>query len=358
MPLLTVKNITADCRLILDSHAYIDPSHISPKKHLRNGDILFNWRNGSKCQLGKTGLFQGEGAYTFVSFLYLIRGRPGLNSEYLYQYLKFLKESGRFLRAKKNVNLSINRNELANFPIPIPPLTDQSAITRTLAEFDQGNHLLAEHKELAQKHKEALIEYFCTQRNRYPGFSDNLRERTLRSFVSYQNDYFEPPIEGSLPCIGLRNIEKKTGRLLERKDSGKAHQNTFRFQKGDLLFCKLRPTLRKFYLAEFDGICSTQFIILRPIHRICDPFYLSYLIQSSAFMEACKTTGSRPRTTWNIISSWPHPLPSLPEQKAICQEIGQADQYIKEVRRGINLHLNKEMRRLIFNEMKGEPIKA
>ena len=36
---------------------------------LEKGDILFNWRSGSKDHVGKTAFFDLDGEYTFSSFI-------------------------------------------------------------------------------------------------------------------------------------------------------------------------------------------------------------------------------------------------------------------------------------------------
>ena len=37
----------------------------------------------------------------------------------------------------------------------------------------------------------------------------------------------------------------------------------FHFSIGDVLFARLRPYLNKVYRAEADGVCSTEFHVIR-----------------------------------------------------------------------------------------------
>jgi len=61
--------------------------------------------------------------------------------------------------------------------------------------------------------------------------------------------------------IGMANIQSNTGIYIEsEEDKGKG--NCSIFFKGNVLFGKLRPYLNKVYLAEFDGGCTTEFIVL------------------------------------------------------------------------------------------------
>lgn len=61
--------------------------------------------------------------------------------------------------------------------------------------------------------------------------------------------------------IGMASVESHTGCLsgvLETADG-----DAYKFRTGDILYGKLRPYLNKVWLATFDGICSTEFHVLR-----------------------------------------------------------------------------------------------
>ena len=75
--------------------------------------------------------------------------------------------------------------------------------------------------------------------------------------------------------IGLENVESGTGRFLPASDeSFSAESSAVAIQKGDILFDKLRPYLAKCYLAEWDGCCSSEFLVLRT--RKQEPRFLKY----------------------------------------------------------------------------------
>lgn len=64
---------------------------------------------------------------------------------------------------------------------------------------------------------------------------------------------------GIVKYIGLENIESNTGTLVGDINSEYSliKSAKTRFNKGDILYGKLRPNLNKVWQAEFDGICST-----------------------------------------------------------------------------------------------------
>ncbi len=65
--------------------------------------------------------------------------------------------------------------------------------------------------------------------------------------------------------IGLENIVSDTGEYIATTDK-QSISSAGIFRKGQILFPKLRPYLNKVHLAEFDGICSTEFHIFDAIN--------------------------------------------------------------------------------------------
>ena len=61
--------------------------------------------------------------------------------------------------------------------------------------------------------------------------------------------------------IGMANIESNTGIYLSSENE-KGQGDCSVFFKGNVLFGKLRPYLNKVYLAEFNGGCTTEFIVM------------------------------------------------------------------------------------------------
>src|SRR5690606_15663836 len=91
-----------------------------------------------------------------------------------------------------------------------------------------------------------------------------------------------------------------------------------RFRSGDVLFGKLRPYLKKWALAQSDGICSTEIWVLRANDQMTTSRYLYFLIQTRPFLSAAnRTSGTRmPRADWGVVSELEVPIPSLERQHA------------------------------------------
>lgn len=106
------------------------------------------------------------------------------------------------------------------------------------------------------------------------------------------------------------------------------------FAPGDVLYGKLRPYLDKAVLADRDGICSTDILVLRPFSGLRSDF-LAELVHTHSFRHhAIQTTRgvNHPRTSWVSLSQFHFHLPPHDEQKAIVRAL-RAVQDAKEARR-------------------------
>ncbi|MEW5798680.1 MAG: restriction endonuclease subunit S [Bacteroidota bacterium] len=154
----------------------------------------------------------------------------------------------------------------------------------------------------------------------------------LIDFVFKKNGKYDPTIKSeSKPCIELEHIEKETGQLLGYTDAKEQASIKNIFERGDVLFGKLRPYLQKYWFAQFEGVCSSEIWVLNGIKTRCTNKFLFYLVQTNRFVQAANvTSGSKmPRADWDYLSSFPFILPPLPEQKAIAAVLSTWDTAIE-----------------------------
>lgn len=142
--------------------------------------------------------------------------------------------------------------------------------------------------------------------------------------------------------VALENIEGWTGRLLPT-DSKFEGEGTA-FDKGDILFGKLRPYLAKVYLAERSGQAVGDFHVLRPQRADLQGAYLRYEMLCAAFIDIVNgsTFGSKmPRASWEFIGAMQVAFPPQGEQDSIAafldQETAKNDALIVEQDRLIKL---------------------
>ena len=100
-------------------------------------------------------------------------------------------------------------------------------------------------------------------------------------------------------------------------NSGQAEDlesNKNRFRQGDLLFGKLRPYFRKAGYAQFNGVCSTDIVVVRKKRQYGTGF-ICCLLASDPFIDftVAASSGTRmPRTSWKDMCEFPFAIPSSP----------------------------------------------
>ena len=83
--------------------------------------------------------------------------------------------------------------------------------------------------------------------------------------------------------VGLEHVESWTGRLLLETQPTSVDSLVSVFAAGDVLFGKLRPYLAKAARPNFDGVCSSEILPLRPILG-CFQSYLMYCLLSDPYI--------------------------------------------------------------------------
>jgi len=142
-------------------------------------------------------------------------------------------------------------------------------------------------------------------------------------------------------CIGLEHIESNTGKLINfaLSNGEDIKSNKVVFEKGMVLYGKLRPYLNKVWTAEFDGIATTEILPFKPINNVLDSNYLSHYLRTNYFINnAMKNiSGARmPRITTKYIKNEAYiPLPPLQEQKRIVSKL---DTLFEKIDKAIDLH--------------------
>lgn len=244
-------------------------------------------------------------------------------------------------------------SDFGDLRLPLPPIQEQQAIadfldkkTRQIEEFITKKQKLI---TLLEEKKQTLINQCVTQGlDSSTPLKDSGVEwlgkipthwevRKLKYVVSLRNQK-----EGESDFrIGLENIESKTGRFIQADESAFDDEG-IGFFEGDVLFGKLRPYLAKVFLADRNGICVSEFLVLKS-EGILNRF-LKFLMLSGFFIEVVNssTYGTKmPRANWEFIGNLKIPIPPLEEQKAIAEyldtQIEKIDLAICKIKSQINL---------------------
>ena len=129
-------------------------------------------------------------------------------------------------------------------------------------------------------------------------------------------------------------------------------------RKGDILFAKLRPYLAKAIIADLDGICSSEFLVLKEYQGISS--FLLRILLSHWFINLVNssTYGTKmPRANWEFIGNILIPLPPKSEQQAIADYLddkcGKIDGIIQAKQQQLEI-LQQYKKAVIFEYVTGK----
>ena len=148
------------------------------------------------------------------------------------------------------------------------------------------------------------------------------RAKRLADLVTFEKKLLKEPGENYL---GLSHIEGHTGELTP--STARATGSCHAFNRGDVLFARLRPYLNKVYLAEMDGCCSTEMHVLRVRnHSELLPDYLAAVLRSDLILNQTihmMTGNTHPRLTDDDVQDLLIPVPPMHTQELLSEELRQ-----------------------------------
>ena len=133
--------------------------------------------------------------------------------------------------------------------------------------------------------------------------------------------------------LDLEDIEKG-GKLLYRKTVGerKAIGDKTIFNRGDILYSKLRPYLLKVLIAPESGICTPEIIPFTCYGNICKEYIVSLLKSPYVddYINAVTYGVKMPRVGTETMTSLLVPFPPISEQLRIVEKTEQLMKHINE----------------------------
>jgi type I restriction enzyme S subunit len=99
--------------------------------------------------------------------------------------------------------------------------------------------------------------------------------------------------------------------LSEWGHADELESNKSEFERGEVLFGKLRPYFHKVGVAPVDGVCSTDILVVRPKSPEWFGFVLGHVssVELVNHTNAASTGTKMPRASWNDIARFEVALP-------------------------------------------------
>ena len=227
----------------------------------------------------------------------------------------------------------LNFQNISKISFYYPTHLEQQKVASFLLTVENKLQALKKKKTLLEQYKKGMMQKIFSQELRFKDDSGaafpKWEKKKLGEVVKLENRKYNPEKENnSVKCIELEHLASETGQILGFVDGKNSGSIKNRFKKGDVLFGKLRPYLKKYLFAPFDGVCSSEIWVLTG-KQITNEF-LYFIVQSNKFIDLTSiSSGSKmPRADWNIVSDGLFNIPSLPEQTKIANFLSAIDDKI------------------------------
>ena len=216
---------------------------------------------------------------------------------------------------------------LSDFEFPLPRLEEQKRIAEILWAADETVERFTDSCEQFQQTREAYLKALTLD-----GVAKKWKVTRLSDCFEIVSGQVDPQVEPyrSMLLVAPNHIEQNTARLigLESAKQQNAISGKYLFQFGDVVYSKIRPNLRKAFIAKFDGLCSADMYPLRPFfNRIMTRYLLLILLGehfTSFALTRCVRTGI-PKLNRLELSEYEIPLPSIEEQNRILSYLEVLD---------------------------------
>lgn len=302
------------------------------------GDFVLN---NQQAWRGSVGVSDYRG---IVSPAYLVLS---LSEDIVPRFGNYLFRDGamvaNYLVSSKGVG-TIQRNlywpQLKRALVFLPPTEEQLLIANFLdkktALIDEAISIKEQQINLLKERKQIIIQQAVTQ-----GLDPNVpmkdsgvdwigkipahwKIKPLKHILKLQNVKIEAG-KSNLEYLGMECVNSFDGTKNEIKSEADG-LSTF-FQVGNILFGKLRPYLAKVYLADFEGVCSTEFLVYEV--KVGSNTFFSKLMLSNGFISVvdASTYGSKmPRASSEFIGNLKLVNPPLEEQIKIASFIDKQNE--------------------------------
>ena len=139
------------------------------------------------------------------------------------------------------------------------------------------------------------------------------------------------------PHIGIDSIERGTGTLsgFRTVKEDNVISGKYLFSSKHIIYSKIRPSLNKVALPNFDGVCSADAYPILPVDSVSDRVFVAYLLRSSFFLDYILPLSGRanmPKVNKEQLQGFCTPLPPLALQREFAAFVAKVDKLAFAVR--------------------------
>lgn len=211
---------------------------------------------------------------------------------------------------------NLNAGIVNSLPVSIPPRGHQDAVADILGSIDDLMENNRRRIEVLEEMAQAIYrEWFV--HFRYPGHEDatfidstlgpipeGWEVRPFGSLVQMISQTVDPTqLDPETPAVGLEHMPRRRLTLDTWGHASELGSRKAQFAENDLLFGKIRPYFHKVCVAPFEGIGSTDVIVLRPLVGHWGLAVSTAFSDSFVDIAAQTANGTKmPRANWTVMA--------------------------------------------------------
>lgn len=293
------------------------------KRILKKGDILINSTGVGTA--GRVTLFDLNGKYAVDNHITILRTKNGVDNLYVFYTLAYGIgfKNIEAMAAGTSGQIELSVSTIQNIKIPLPPIDIQKKIVEECEKIDQ---VVTKNKEMIremQTNMEAIISSLEGLRQPLKTIMCYGKERISYSAITPETyvstDNMEQNCEGIVPYNGTPNVNTIVA-----------------YQKGDILLSNIRPYLKKLWLANCNGGCSPDVLVLHNNRTAqVDSSFIYYSLRRQGFFDFIMSDikGMKmPRGKKETIEKFEIILPSLDKQKEVVEKMSKIDEEISKAK--------------------------
>lgn len=259
---------------------------------INEGDIMMSLTGN----VGRVGKFPKEflPAYINQRVCRIMPKTDELDTNYLFHFLNSdIFENDAVRNSAGAAQLNLSTNWLSEYEIPLPPLPTQQKIANIL---DKADELRQYNKQLIEKYEALTQSLFLDMFGDLKSNSKKWDLQPFEYFVKFDTRMTSDFAKyASYPHIGIANIEKETGKLVDYKLISEENLSSgkYIFDETHIIYSKIRPNLNKVALPNFSGLCSADSYPLKVVKENANRIFLAYVLRSDSFVDFILTHSTR-----------------------------------------------------------------
>lgn len=301
-----------------------------PKCFAEDGDIIIADTAEDETVCKATELWN-IGGKRVVAGLHTMWCRPAQNTfaiKFLGYFMNTSLYHNQVLPLIQGIKVSsVSKSAIQGTWLCIPPIEEQhriaSALTRIDNLIDSLDRLIAKKRDI----KQGAMQQLLSGKKRLKGFTEPWVEKKLGDVALFPTSNIKCNNFNSALFVTTDNMmPNKMG--IVPFDGQISYANVREYKTDDILTSNIRPYLKKIWLANCNGGCSSDVIVLRANCDLILPRFLYMVVGNDTFFNYSmdNAIGTKmPRGNKKALKEYLFALPSLPEQQAIAAVLTSMD---------------------------------